>query len=279
MSFSRARHVRSPSSFLPTIGGSASSSVTVTGDGLSVSTSLIGNGLAPNVPTPGSLTIAPAAANYGTNTVGTSVPPRNFVVTNPGQTAVPLTGVGLSGGGADQFVITSNTCAGSLVGGGTCIIAVGATVTRVGTLSATLGVLGSGGQSAQAALRIAGRNAVVVPETFNPVLKMSPAVVSPGEVTTAVGSAFPPNIDVALVFAGEFPFATVHTDAAGEFRFDVLMLRNGIRIGGREVVALDQPQFSGVRAPLLIDLATYRPSGINPALTGGGLISLVSRSG
>ena len=94
-----------------------------------------------------------------------------------------------------------------------------------------------------------------------------------------MGSDFPPNIDVQLAFADEPPFATVHTDATGAFRYDLLMLRNGIRIGGRQILALDQPQFSGVIAPLLIDLATYRPSGfINPAITYG-VRSLVSRGG
>ncbi|MGE3589108.1 MAG: hypothetical protein AB7L17_15385, partial [Ilumatobacteraceae bacterium] len=80
-------------------------------------------------------------------------------------------------------------------------------------------------------------------------------------------------------FAGEAPFATVHTDATGALTFDLLILRNGVQIGGREVIAVDQPQFTGVRAPLLIDLATYRPSGfISPAITNG-VRSLVARSG
>jgi hypothetical protein len=108
---------------------------------------------------------------------------------------------------------------------------------------------------------------------------MNPGVVSAGQVTAAIGTGFPPNIDVQLAFEGEAPFATVHTDAAGAFRFDYLLLRNGIRIGGRQVIAVDQPQFTGVRAPLLIDLATFRPSGFSsPAITNG-VRSLVSRSG
>jgi hypothetical protein len=108
---------------------------------------------------------------------------------------------------------------------------------------------------------------------------MNPGVVSPSEVTAALGSGFPPNIDVQLAFVGEAPFATVHTDAVGAFRFDYLLLRNGIRIGGTEVVAVDQPQFTGVRAPLLIDLATFRPAGFSsPAITSG-VRAMVSRNG
>jgi hypothetical protein len=98
-------------------------------------------------------------------------------------------------------------------------------------------------------------------------------------VTVAIGEGFPPNIDVQLAFEGEAPFTTVHSDGAGAFRFDFLIFRNGIRIGGRQVIALDQPQFSGVRAPLLIDLATFRPAGFgSPAITNG-IRALVSRNG
>ncbi len=263
--------------FSPTAPGGASSTVGVSGDGLSVSASLLGNGLAPPLPTPGSLVIAPGSADYGSGTVGTSVAPKRFTVSNPGQTAVPLAGSGISGTGADQFAITGNTCGASLGPGASCSIDVGATIAREGASSATLGVLGSGGESASAILRITGN--VVTVQVFTPTLKMNPGVVSPGEVTVAIGEGFPPNIAVELAFFGEFPFATVQTDAAGAFRFDFLVLRNGVRIGGLQVTALDQPQFTGVRAPLLIDLATFRPAGFsNPAFTVG-VRSMVSRGG
>jgi hypothetical protein len=138
-------------------------------------------------------------------------------------------------------------------------------------LTATLGVAGTGGQTAQAKLRIAA--------VFTPTLKMNPGVVSPGGVTMAIGAGFPPDIDVQLAFDGETPFATVHTDASGAFRFGYLILRNGVRIGGRQVVAVDQPDFSGVRAPLLINLPTYRPSGFHSAQFTSGVRSFLTRGG
>ncbi|MEP7111679.1 MAG: choice-of-anchor D domain-containing protein [Ilumatobacteraceae bacterium] len=264
--------------FRPTAAGGATSTITVSGDGLSVSASLVGNGFSPSAPTPGSLTIAPGSANYGSAPVGGSVPGKTFVVSNPGATSVTIAGVGLSGGGADQFAVGTNTCTGSLGGGSSCSIAVSATVTRGGALSATLGVLGAGGQSAQAALRILG-SVDTTTTIYTPTLLMNPGVVSAGEVTVAVGSGFPPNIDVQLAFRDETPFAKVTTEDDGSFRYDFLILRNGVRIGGREIVALDQAQFSGVFAPLLIDLATYRPSGFtSPAITSG-VRSLFSRGG
>ena len=255
--------------FSPTAPGSASSSVTVTGDGLSVSASLVGAGRS-NVK-PGSLSIKPKSANYGSGPIGTVIAPKTFTVSNPGQTAVPLAGVGLSGGGADQFAITNSTCVTSLGPGATCIVEVGATITREGSLTATLGVQGTGGQSATATLRIAA--------VFTPTLKMLPGVAAPGEVTTAVGAGFPPNIDVQLAFEGESPFATVHTDGSGNLRFDLVLLPHGVRIGGRQVIAVDQPDFSGVRAPLLIQLATSRPSGFANPLFTSGVRALITRGG
>lgn len=262
--------------FSPTAAGSASSSVNVAGDGLSISASLAGIGRIP-APTPGSLTIKPTSANYGTVTVGSSVAPKKFVVSNPGQTAVTIVAVGLTGAGFDQFSIVPGGCPGSLAGGTSCTVQVGATATREGTMTAILGVTGAGGESAKATLRIKGAPAAIVP--YTPTLKMNPGVVSPGQVTAAVGSDFPPNIDVELAFEGEAPFATVHTDAAGAFRFDYLVLRNGVRIGGRQVIAVDQPQFSGVRAPLLLGLGTFRPSGFSSPRFGSGVRTLVTRGG
>lgn len=260
--------------FSPAAGGSASSSLTVSGDGLSVSASLVGNGRSPNVPTPGFLTIAPASANYGNAAIGAVLPAKQFTVSNPGQTPVTIVGVGLGGSGADQFIVGANTCTGSLAGGASCTVDVAATVTRTGSQSATLGIAGSGGQSAQTTLRIRGSAELLTPE-----LLMNPGVVSAGEVTAAVGTGFPRLVDVKLAFRDEVPFATVHTDENGAFRYNFLILRNGIRIGGREVVAMDQAQFSGVSAPLLIDLATFRPAGFSSPAFTSGVRSMVSRGG
>ena len=257
--------------FSPTAQGSASSSLNVAGDGLSVSASLVGAGRSTVVP--GSLTINPTSANYGSAQIGTALAAKKFVVSNPGQTAVALAGVGLNGSGADQFTITTNGCGTSVAGGTSCTVEVAATVTRAGAMTATLGVVGTGGQSAQATLRIKGTL-----ELFTPTLEMNPGVVSVGKITVAVGSGFPPDIDVDLAFEGESPFGTAHSDADGAFRFNLLLLTD-VRIGGRQVIAVDQAQFSGVRAPLLIDLPKYRPSGFDSPQFTSGVRSLVNRGG
>ena len=258
--------------FRPSVAGGASSSVTVSGDGLSVSSSLVGTGRA--LPSAGSLSIAPTTANFGSAPIGTTLPAQTFTISNPGQSPVAVSSVSLNGGGSDQFAMVSNSCPTTLASGASCTISVAATVTRVGSFSATLVVLGSGGTSATATLRVSG-----TAQIFNPALKMNPGVVSAGQVTAAIGSGFPPNIDVQLAFEGEPTFTKVKTDGDGAFRFNFLILRNGVRIGGRQVVVVAPAQFVSVHAPLLIDLATFRPSGFSsPAITSG-VRSLVSRGG
>ena len=262
--------------FKPTLAGPASSSLVITGDGLSVSTSLTGTGRTPTTPTTptttpptaGSLKIKPTSVNFGNAPAGTSLPAKKFVVSNSGQTAVTISGTALGGAAFDQFSIDTNGCTGSLAPAATCTIQVSATVTREGSLKATLTVSGSGGQSATATLLLGGE--------FTPILKMNPGVVSVGKITTAIGSGFPPNIDVDLALDGEVPFVTVHTEADGSFRYNYLLVTS-VRIGGREVLAVDQPQFAGVRAPLLIDLPKYRPSGFGSPQFTEGVRSLVYR--
>jgi hypothetical protein len=257
--------------FAPTSPTASSGTIVVSGEGLSVTTSLVGTGRTPTGPTPGFLTIKPVSANFGNAVVGTALPAKNFVVTNPGQSAVVVTSVGLGGTGADQFTVASNGCSGSLAAKASCTIQVAATVTRDGAQTATLDVLGAGGAAAHATLRIGGE--------FTPTLKMVPGVVSPGEVTTAIGEGFPPGVDVQLEFNGEAPFVTVPTQADGTFRYSLLLVPHSVRIGGRQVVVVDRPEFSGVFAPLLIELATSRPSGFsNPQFTSG-VRALITRGG
>lgn len=257
--------------FAPTAPGAASSTIVVSGEGVSVSTSLTGTGRTPTGPTPGFLTIKPISANFGKAVVGTALPARKFVVTNPGQLAVVVTSVSLGGTGADQFAIASNSCTGSLAPNASCTIQVSATVTRDGAQTATLDVLGAGGSAAHATLRIGGE--------FTPTLKMNPGVVSPGEVTTANGEGFPPGVVVQLAFNGEAPFKDVTVDADGTFHSSFLLVPHSVRIGGRQVEVVDRPEFSGVFAPLLIELATSRPSGFSGSVLTSGIRNLLTRGG
>jgi hypothetical protein len=138
-------------------------------------------------------------------------------------------------------------------------------------LTATLRVAGAGGHLAVATLRIGG--------AFTPTLKTNPGVTRPGEITVVTGEGFPPNIDVQLAFDGEtVPITTINT-GDGAFRYSLFLLPHGTRIGGRKIVVLDPVEFGDVFTPLLIELATSRPSGFsNPQFTSG-VRALLTRGG
>ena len=107
---------------------------------------------------------------------------------------------------------------------------------------------------------------------FTPSLVMRPAVGRPGGVIAAVGTGFPPTAAVRLSWEGDATVHTVMTDANGGFTLPVILLA-GERIGGRYMAAADvAPAYSGVRAPFLVQLATFRPPG-----DGGRSSSMVGR--
>ncbi len=287
--------------FTPGSPGDAAASVTITGDGATATTSLHGAGI-----TPGALILTPAAHDFGSGVAGTSFPAATFTVTNTGGSATGVTAVGLAGTGADQFDLLADTCTATMLPTtASCTFEVSSVVTRAGPQQSAILVSGSNGQTLSAALLVTGAAAppevtptppppplpttaptpppTTAPPTptpvFTPTIVMNPGVVRPGQVTTAVGSGFPPGATVQLAFSGEAPFAVTTADAAGAFRAPMLILRNAPRVGPYEVLALDQPQFSGVRAPLLVDLASFQPSGANDAGVTNGLRALYGRGG
>ncbi len=273
--------------FAPGAAGNTMSVLGVDGDGATATATLRGAGA-----TPGTLTLTPASHDFGSANLGTALPAFGFTVTNTGGSAAAVSSVARSGAGADQFTVTSDGCSGTnLAPAASCQIEAAATVTRVGLQAANLDVTGGNGQTLGAALTVTGipssgtttttTTTTTLPPpidvVFSPGLRMNPGVVRPGGVTQAVGSGFPPGILVQLAFAGEGPFATVATDATGAFSTPLLILPNGYRLGGFEIVALDQPLFSGVRAPLLVNPASFEPSGTNDAGFTNGLRALYGR--
>jgi hypothetical protein len=229
-------------------------------------------------PTSGVLTLTPATADFGTADVGTALPAKAFTAKNTGGQTLTVTSVAISGPGTSQFAVSSNGCLNKVLAvNATCQIQVTATPTQAAAATATLTVTGNGGQSDSSTLQVTGTQPPQ--QLFTPTLVMNPGVARPGQVTTAVGAGFPPGAVVQLAFDGEAPFATVTADASGAFRYGLLLLPNGKRIGGYDIVALDQPQFTGVRGPLLVDQASFEPSGTNEAGFTNGLRALYGRGG
>jgi hypothetical protein len=88
--------------------------------------------------TPAVLTLSPTPWNFGSVAAGSTSAVETFTVTNTGQAPSGTLTTGLSGSTPAQFVITSNTCTGTLAGGGTCSIKVEFSPNLAGPYSATL---------------------------------------------------------------------------------------------------------------------------------------------
>ncbi|HZM28103.1 MAG TPA: choice-of-anchor D domain-containing protein, partial [Gemmatimonadales bacterium] len=94
--------------FAPTSAGNKAAMLTAsaTPGGMAVA-SLNGNGLAP-----GNLAIAPTARDFGSVLQGQMSSALSFTVSNSGQTATSSLSVGLTGSGAAQFSVMTDTCSG-----------------------------------------------------------------------------------------------------------------------------------------------------------------------
>jgi hypothetical protein len=104
-------------------------------------------------------------------------------------------------------------------------------------------------------------------------------VLRPGDVGEIIGAGFPPNAVVQLTLDTGAPMGSPTTDGAGGFTIDLVVFPNDPRIGGKVLVAVDQPGlFAGVRTTFLIELGTVKPSGsVTPGITTGR--TLINRGG
>ncbi len=98
------------------------------------------------------LTIGPSPVNYGAVAPGTTSPDQTFTVQNTGGVPTGTITTSITGSTPAQFVISSNTCTGALLGGTSCAIKVHFSPNVAGPYSAMLGVSASPGGSAQATL-------------------------------------------------------------------------------------------------------------------------------
>ncbi len=90
--------------------------------------------------TQGALTVSPTSHGYGSATVNGSSPEVMFTVMNTGGAATGALGVSLTGNDPTSFSIASNTCTGTLAGGGSCTVGVRFSPSTVGVKTASLSV-------------------------------------------------------------------------------------------------------------------------------------------
>ena len=127
--------------FTPTVAGTASGSLTIN-DNASNSpqtVSLNGSGVV-------AVSLAPAAVNFASRTVGTTSNPTNVTLTNNTAASLTINSISVTG----DFAQT-NTCGVSVASKGKCTISISFTPTVVGTRTGTLNVNDSGSNSPQTA--------------------------------------------------------------------------------------------------------------------------------
>ncbi len=136
--------------------------------------------------TPGALTVAPSEHDFGMVAPMALGVRRSFRVSNTGQQPTGALNVELQGGGAAQFRVVQNGCAGRMLGAGqTCDVEANFTPAVRGTFAASLNISGSPGGTAPAALRGTGASAAIL--SLAPEMGAGPAF---GDVVLPMGKTY-----------------------------------------------------------------------------------------
>jgi outer membrane protein assembly factor BamB len=123
-----------------------------------------------SLPTAGAgLTVWPSfAPDYGTVLDGTRSRPTTFTITNFGSSATSALSDALTGADQSQFHVTSDTCTGAnLAGGSSCSVQVAFTPTLTGRRTANLVVSAATGGAAGATLSGTGNPLAIAPHDMN----------------------------------------------------------------------------------------------------------------
>jgi len=242
--------------------GLRSASMNVAGSGgATVGVTLEGSGQSVSPPTTVAvphLTASPSTVNFGTVLVGAPGSPATVTVRNTG-TGSTFVVAQLSGSDTADFANTSNGCnTSTLAAGSSCSISLSFTPTGAGASHATLALSGSGGISASSSLSGTGK--------LNPVIAMTPGVVSPGQVVTVIGTDFPADASVTLVWDVSAVTVTATTDADGTFTA-AAVTPPSVGNGTRALVVAEPADAAGVRASVLVQTAIYQGPGSPPFMT------------
>ena len=115
---------------------------------------LVFNDNAPNTPqtvalsgTGESISLSPAALNFGAVVVGVTSASKSITVSNVGTTTVIFTGFSLAGTAAADYLVTANSCGATLAPAASCSVTIAFKPTTRGTRGARLNVQNDGGGS------------------------------------------------------------------------------------------------------------------------------------
>ena len=127
--------------FSPTVAGSASGVLTISGNAGTQTVNVTGSGSAP-------VTFSAASLSFGSLALGNTSAAKNVTVTNRMSTVLAFTSISVPSGG--PFAISSNTCGTGIAGGATCTVGVTFSPTALGAATGTLTFADSAINSPQA---------------------------------------------------------------------------------------------------------------------------------
>jgi hypothetical protein len=93
------------------------------------------------------LAASPGGVGYGSQTVGTTTPPRSVSVDNDGSAPLNVGAMTIAGASAGDYALGVNTCAAAVAPGASCHVEVLFTPSAAGVRNATLSVAGDGGKA------------------------------------------------------------------------------------------------------------------------------------
>jgi len=134
-----------------------------------------------SIPTCGMATVSPSSLTFGAQAVTTNSPSQAVILNNTQSVALTIGSIAFGGSNPLSFSQT-NDCGSSLAAGGTCTINVSFTPVVSGSLSATLNITDTAGNSPQT-VTLSGT------ATSSPTLAVSPASVNFGNQAYGTGSA------------------------------------------------------------------------------------------
>lgn len=142
--------------------------------------------------TAAALSISPATQNFGSVAIGSTSTPVTFTVTNTGGTASGTITTSFAGTDANQFVMGTNTCTGTLAPSATCTIVVTFFPSIAGAKTASLNVSATPGGSVSTSLSGATSATLTItptPQSFGPVAGGSTSTPVTFTVTNTGGTA------------------------------------------------------------------------------------------
>lgn len=229
--------------YAPAYPGSSQATLIVTDNaaGSPQTISLAGTAIAPTPPSP-AVTLNPAGAFTfpGTPTQGTSTAPQTVTLTNSGGAALQIFSAALNGFNAADFIISSDTCSGSIAANASCNISLVFSPFASGIRSTTLTITDNAANSPQS-------------------VSLSGTALPAATVSVAAGGS-----TTATLTAGQTAQFNLQAIPGAGFNGTLSFTCSGAPFGANCTVPASIPVTNGAAAPFAVSISTLGASGVTP---------------